>query len=201
MTTETVHRPTSSGTDRVPYQLSVAQFHAMIAAGIFRSGDRVELLEGRLVRKMTHNPPHANCITLVQGVLTASMPQGWIYRQQLPITTRESEPEPDFVVVPGPSRRYAQRHPIPDEIALVIEASDATLDEDREDKQRIYARARLPIYWIVNIPERQIEVYTQPRAGRNPAYRQRRDYRPGESIPLVIAGQEVAMIAVDDLLP
>jgi hypothetical protein len=169
MATETVQRATVAETSCVPYRLSVDQFHAMIAAWIFRSGDRVELLEGRLVRKMTHNLPHANCITLIQGALIACMPQGWIYRQQLPITTRESEPEPGFVVVPGLSRNYA--------------------------------RARLPIYWIVNIPERQVEVYTQPRGGRNPTYRQRRDYRPGESVPLVIAGQEVGSIAVEDILP
>jgi Uma2 family endonuclease len=201
MNTITIRQPVAVKSGPSLYRLSVAQYHEMINAGILRSGDKVELLEGHLVEKMPHNPPHASSITALQVVLLPRLPEGWMIRQQLPITTRDSEPEPDCVVVVAPWQRYSERHPALSDIALVVEVADTTLEEDRTTKQRIYARARLPIYWIVNIPDRQIEVYTQPRSGRNPTYRQRRDYLPGEKIPLVIAGQEVGSIAVEDLLP
>jgi Uma2 family endonuclease len=186
---------------RSPYRLSVAQYHRMAEAGILKEGEKVELLEGLLVGKMTVNPPHATAITKVLRALFPRVGEGWLVRMQLPVTTAESEPEPDFAVVAGMVERYAGSHPGPADVSLVIEVADASLDQDRTDKQRIYARARIPVYWIVNLPGAQVEEYTQPRAGRNPAYRRRRDYTPAESIPLVLAGQSAGSIAVRDLLP
>jgi Uma2 family endonuclease len=182
------------------YRLSVAQYHDMIKAGVLKEGEKVELLEGLLVEKMTRNPPHDGSLMLVQATLNNHLPSGWLTRVQSAITTGDSEPEPDVVVVPGPMRRYLRSHPSPTEVALVVEVADSSLDLDRGDKLRIYARARLPVYWIINIPDMCVEVYTQPR-GRNPTYRQRRDYLPDQTIPLVIAGQDAGTIAVRDLLP
>jgi putative restriction endonuclease len=201
MATASVRQPVTLKKDPSLYRFSVAQYHAIIDAGVLHSGDKVELLEGLLVKKMTRKPPHDVALDLANDELGTRIPPGWRLRLQSAITTTDSEPEPDVVVVPGPARRYIRAHPGPTDIALVIEISDTTLDHDRIVKGRIYARARLPVYWIVNIPNRQIEVYTQPRSGRNPTYRQRRDYLPGEKIPLVIAGQEVGSITVEDLLP
>jgi hypothetical protein len=201
MATTTLLPPAGPTTIRSPYRLSVAQYHQMNQAGILKDGEKVELLEGLLVEKMPHNPPHATAITKISRALFTRLNEAWVVRVQLPITTLESEPEPDFVVALGGVEQYEQGHPGPADVALVIEVADSTLEQDRDDKKRIYARARLPIYWIVNIPEARIEVYTQPRAGKNPIYRQRRDYLPAETIPLVIAGQDVGSIAVHDLLP
>jgi Uma2 family endonuclease len=92
-------------------------------------------------------------------------------------------------------------HPAPADVALVVEVADSSLELDRTEKLRVYARARIPVYWIVNIPDMQIEAYSQPRGGRSPTYRQRRDYLPAEMIPVVIAGQSAGTIAVRDLLP
>ena len=84
-------------------------------------------------------------------------------------------------------------------MALLVEVSETTLSQDRGKKRTAYARARIPVYWIVNLVARQIEVYTRPvKAGR---YRSRKDYKPGQQIPVVIAGQQLAPIAVDDILP
>jgi hypothetical protein len=183
------------------YRLSVAQFHTMIEAGIFHSGDKVELLEGYLIQKMTHPPPHAMTLLRILAELQTRLPQGWLLRPQMPITTPDSEPQPDCVVAPGPTQRFARSHPRPADIPLVIEVADGNLPQDRNEKLRIDARGRIPIYWIVNIPEMHIEVYTEPRGGRNPTYRQRRDYLPVELIPLMIAGHSAGTIAVRDLLP
>ena len=81
----------------------------------------------------------------------------------------------------------------------MIEVADSFLIRDRRDKTRIYARAGIPVYWIVNLVARQVEVYTRPvKAGR---YRSRKDYKPGQHVPVVIAGQQLPPIAVDDILP
>jgi hypothetical protein len=200
MSTVSVPRKAAVSTERSLYRLSVKQYHTMIDKGILRECEKVELLEGLLVEKMTRNPPHDVVLGILNKVLTTRLPADWSLRVQSAITTTDSEPEPDFVVVSGSHERYLGAHPGPGDIALVIEVADSSLDDDRTLSLRIYARARLPIYWIVNIPERQIEVYTQPRAGRNPTYRQRRDYLPGESIPLVLAGKEVTSIPVENIL-
>ena len=84
----------------------------------------------------------------------------------------------------------------------MVEVADSSVDTDRTDKQRLYAAAGLPVYWIVNIPERQVEVYTdlQPAADP-PSYASRRDYKPGDALPVVLDGVSVATVPVSDLLP
>jgi hypothetical protein len=182
------------------YRLSVDQYHRMIEAGVLASGDKVELLEGLLVARPSRNPPHATVVTLIQSILSR-LPREWLVRQQLPITAADSEPEPDFAIVTGPALRYLAAHPQPGDVALVIEVSDSSVAEDRDVQLRVDARARIPVYWVVNIPEGQVEVYTQPRGGRNPTYRQRRDHQREETIPLVLGGEDVGSIAVSDFLP
>ena len=84
----------------------------------------------------------------------------------------------------------------------MIEVADSSLDEDRGWKKQIYAHARIPVYWIVNLVARQVEVYTDPTGPADqPDYRQRRDYGPTDEVPLVLDGQEVARIRVSELLP
>jgi hypothetical protein len=101
----------------------------------------------------------------------------------------------------GDDFTFATRHPKPAEIGMLIEVADSTLTRDRQDKGRIHARAQLPIYWIVNLVDRQIEVYTNPINGGEPAtYGQRADFRLGESVPLVLDGVTVAHIGVTDIL-
>jgi Uma2 family endonuclease len=183
------------------YRFTVEQYHRLIEAGVFNGSERVELLEGWVVNKVTRNPPHDVTIWLVQTMLPALLPSGWILRTQSAITTRDSEPEPDGVIARGPGTRYCAAHPQPRDIALVIEVADTTLAEDRQVKGRLYARARIPVYWIINLPESRIEVYTEPRAGKSPAYRRQRDYGPEEAVPLMIADREIAQVSVRDLLP
>jgi Uma2 family endonuclease len=168
--------------------------------GILKTSDRVELLEGLLVQKMTHNPPHDATVSLVEDELRSRLPAGWILRVQSVITTADSAPEPDVAVVRGPRRRYARAHPTAPDIAFLVEVADTSLEEDRTEMHRLYARARIPIYWIVNIPGSCIEVYTRPLAGRSPRYRQQRVYTRDEEVPVIIEGQEVARVPVRNLL-
>ncbi len=181
------------------WRLSVEQYHVMIDSGILTDDDPVELLEGWLVTKMPKTPRHTFSTQLTREALARIVPSGWHVSDQEPITTVGSEPEPDVVVVRGSLRDYADRHPSPQDIALVVEVADATLQRDRTLKLRVYASAGITAYWILNLPERQLEAYSQP--SEEAAYRQRRVYRESEAVPVVIGGQEVGRIVVGDMLP
>jgi Uma2 family endonuclease len=183
------------------YRFSVEQYHQMIRAGVLREGERAELLEGWIVAKMTRNPPHDSTLTRLYPLLLRSLSDNWVVRVQCALTIRQSEPEPDVAVVRGPDSRYNTRHPGPQDTALVIEVADTSLDEDRGIKLRTYARSRIGLYWIVNLPAAQVEVYSDPRGGRTPSYRRRQDYGASGSVPLVLGGQDFGTAPVRELLP
>jgi Uma2 family endonuclease len=183
-------------------RLSVSQYHEMIAAGILTHDDPVELLEGWLVPKTVKNPPHSTARQLTTKALERIVPPGWHVHSQEPITLSDSEPEPDVAIVRGDPGQYEHSHPGPQDVALVVEVADASLARDRSIKKRIYARAGIPLYWIVNLQERRIEVYTNPSGPIEVAeYRQHDDYAAGSEVPLMIEGREAGYISVAALLP
>ncbi|MBD1932759.1 Uma2 family endonuclease [Trichocoleus sp. FACHB-69] len=173
----------------------------MIRLGILSDDDPVELLDGWLVYKMPKNPPHRATTKLTRNALEAVIPEGWYVDTQEPITLADSEPEPDVVVVRGNTRDYLDRHPGASDIALIIEVADSTLERDRTSKQRLYARAGIPIYWIINLPEKQVEVYTEPVVTSESIYQRRQDYQLSDEVPVAIAGQIVSRLSVLELLP
>lgn len=184
------------------WQLSVDQYHQMIQTGILTDDDPVELLAGWLVTKMPKNPPHRLTTQLTREALSALVPSGYYVDDQEPLTTDESEPEPDVMIVRGQRREYRDRHPGPHEVAIVIEVSDTTLQRDRTLKKQIYARGGIPVYWIINLPERQIECYTLPSGATEQAdYQQRRDYIPTDRIPVLVDEQTAGELVVAELLP
>ncbi|MEG4811129.1 Uma2 family endonuclease [Microcoleus sp. F8-D3] len=130
------------------------------------------------------------------------LPAGWYVDSQEPIALSNSEPEPDIVVVRGDTRQYLDRHPGAEDIALIVEVSDTTLQPDRTVKKRIYARAGIAIYWIVNLVEGLVEVYSQPLVEVEASdYCQRFDLGRSAVIPMIIEGREIGAIAVNSLLP
>jgi Uma2 family endonuclease len=182
-------------------RLSVDEYHRTIGAGVFDEDERFELLEGRIVAKRTCNPPHAATIGMTSEALRSRLPAGWHVRVQCAMTTGDSEPEPDVALVRGIFRDYVGRHPGPADTALVVEVAASSLPEDCELKGRVYARAAIPVYWLVNLADRRIEVFTEPTGpDPSPAYRHRQDYSEGASVPLIVAGLDLGPIAVADLL-
>lgn len=176
-------------------QFSVIQYHNMIRAGILHSDMPVELLDGWLIEKMPKNPRHRAVTRLLRQALEALTPSGWYVDSQEPITTADSEPEPDIVIVRGDTRDYLDRHPGPTDLALVVEVADATLRRDREMKRGLYARAGISYYWIVNLVDEQVEVYAQEDA-QQPAV-----YPRGTAVPVVVADERVGAVQVDEILP
>jgi hypothetical protein len=86
-------------------------------------------------------------------------------------------------------------------LALVVEVAESSLDFDRRIKGPLYARNKIPAYWLVNLIDGRIEVYTDPKGGRSAGYRRRRDYDLDQSVPLVLGNRVVAHLAVRELLP
>jgi hypothetical protein len=184
------------------WRLSVEQYHEMIRTGILTSDDPVELLEGWLIYKMPKNPRHSVTTRLARRALEAIMPAGWYVDTQEPITLDDSEPESDVMLVRGEAGHYLDHHPGPDELALVVEVAETTLERDRGLKKRLYARVGIVFYWIINLRERTVEVYTDPSGSVDePDYRQRLDYGLKDSAPVVIEGREVGRVVVHELFP
>jgi Uma2 family endonuclease len=184
------------------YRLTVDQYRAMARLGILTPDDRVELLEGWLVTKMTKHRPHVVCAQRTFHAIAAIMPAGWFVAKEDPVLAFDSEPEPDISVVRGTFGDYIERTPGPLQVALVVEVADSSLSTDQSMKKRLYARAGFLVYWLINLIDNRVEVYTDPTGPvENPEYLHRQDFGPDDMIPLVIDGREVGQISVRDLLP
>lgn len=181
------------------HRLTVDQYHRLIQSGILREDERVELLDGWLVEKMPQNPPHSGTVHEVARRLQSLLGEAYVVREQSPITTSTSEPEPDVAVVKPPAAQYYRRHPTPKDIELIVEVSDSSIEEDRL-KASIYARSRVAVYWLINLPERQIEVFAGPMP-RSQRYRSMTVFREADEVPVTIAGRGAGRLPVKDLLP
>ena len=174
----------------------------MIDAGILTTDDPVELLEGSLVQKMPKSPAHCLATQLVRESLETTMLPLHFVDTHWPVTLPDSEPEPDVTVIRGEPEQFRERHPGPSDIALLVEVADATLVRDQRSKKRIYAKAGIAVYWIVNLVDRRIEVYTEATGPtEKPDYRSKHFYGATKEVPVVLDGREVGRLKVKDLLP
>lgn len=184
------------------FRLRAPAVHKLRDSGIIPADEPVEFIEGLLVCTMVRRPPHDTALGLIQDELTRRLPEDWILRIQSAVELTDGEPEPDAAVVRGGRREFAKRHPIAEECGLVIEVAEASLSLDRGLKLRSYARHSIAEYWIVNLVDQQVEVYANPSGlVSRPAYRERNDYRQGQSIPFHLAGRPLGDISVADVLP
>ena len=124
--------------------------------GLLTPEDRVELLEGWIVRKMNQRPVHGFIIRLLNEFFMRELPDGWICQCQLPITTDRSEPEPDLAILKGAHSDFRHKHPSGSDCRLVIEIADTSIEKDRA-KARIYRDAGVQEYWIINVGEKVLE--------------------------------------------
>lgn len=189
-------------TDELIFRLTVDQYHELIRSGQLTEDDPVELLEGILAFKRPKKTPHATATRLARRVIEPLLGEGWFYDSQEPITLADGEPEPDGVIVRGRIEDYAERHPGPSDVAVVIEIADPSLERDRGIKLRSYARAGIGIYLIVNLAERQVKLFTDPdpAAKPHPAYHRHDVFHLGSAVPLPIP-DNVRQVMVDALLP
>lgn len=183
------------------HRFSVEQYFELVRLGILGEDDNCELLDGWIVPKMGKKPLHDNTIDIIDGVVDALLPSGWFLRVQNVLQTATSAPEPDFAVTRGLRGSFPDRHPQGSDVGLVIEVADSTLHIDRR-KALIYAAAGVPHYWIINLPERCVEVFENPQQqSEGIHYASQRTIRAGDELELVLDGQHVARIGCAQLLP
>ena len=182
------------GAEPRPFRWTRAQYYRMGEHGWFDQ-KRVELIDGEIIEMAPIGSEHAVAVVLAQKELEHAFGSDFHVRSQAPLSFEESsEPEPDIAVVRGAIRDYSAAHPT--QATLIIEVSDATLRLDRTTKARLYARAGIAEYWILNLRARQLETFRAPRNGK---YSQTRVLAETETVSPLEAPD--AEIAIADLLP
>jgi Uma2 family endonuclease len=172
---------------------TVAEYDALIERGVLPESNRFELIGGRVVEKDMKGPAHTVATERTRRAIDRLLPAGWCTRAEKPvrIPDQDSEPEPDVSVVRGTIDDYEDRHPGPGDVALVVEITRSTVAKDLA-LVPVYGAGGIPTYWIVNIPDRRLEVYTSGAVVI---------LTDQDHVDLVIDGQAVGRIAVADLLP
>lgn len=147
----------------IHHRFSVDRYEEMVRLGVLTENDRVELIRGEILEKMTIGPEHSACVKRLNRLLNTLFGSRVCLGVQDPIRLFDSEPEPDVSVARLSPDDYASGHPTAADLLLIIEVADSTLDFDRSQKLPIYAEAGIPEYWIVNLIDRQIEIYRGPQ--------------------------------------
>lgn len=183
-----------------PYRWTRKEYYELGKLGFF--GDKnVELIEGEVIEMSPIYSPHATAVTLADDVLREIFGKGWVVRVQAPLSLgTDSDPQPDAAVVAGKTRDFKDAHPTT--AALIIEVAASSLAYDRKQKGSLYAKAGIADYWIVNVEEKQIEVYRRPLADEKAEYgfiyAETLIFKKGDVVkPLA---KPKAVIAVADLL-
>lgn len=167
---------------------SVAEYHQMAEMGILKPMERVELIEGQIIQMAAKNSPHSAVTKRVSDILRSLLDSFADIRVQEPVHLNDySEPEPDIALVIIDERDYYDRHPISNEVFLVIEVADSTLSFDLGTKAESYAQAGISEYWVIDIKQQRIIIHHLPSSG---GY---------QSKTVVIAGTQLSLLAFPDI--
>lgn len=143
--------------------LSVKEYHKMEEVGILNPSDRVELIRGEIIKMSPFKSAHTSCVKRLTALMYRLVEELFTISVQDPITISDhSEPEPDLALLKYSEDFYAQKHPQPKDVILLIEVSDSTLEIDRHVKMTLYAEAGIKEYWIINLIDQYIEIYKKP---------------------------------------
>ncbi|MBW4563115.1 MAG: Uma2 family endonuclease [Mojavia pulchra JT2-VF2] len=193
-----------------PKRFTIDEYHRLIELGFLQEGDRIELIRGELIQMVAKGTLHTVCGSILcrqlDRLLSDSssklLRESAVIRGQDPITLpNQSEPEPDVVIARGKDEDYLAHHPYPEDIFLVIEISDTTLNYDQTTKLKIYAEAGIYDYWIVNLIAHQLEAYSQPyqNAQGEFNYLSKQIYLPNQSV--VIPRFEDVLLNLSKIFP
>lgn len=143
--------------------ITVQTYHRIIEAGILGPQDRVELIEGEIIKMASIGRRHAVTVKKINRIFSRILGERAVVGIQDPLEMENhSEPEPDFILLRNPMDIYEERKPIPADVLLILEVSDSSLVFDRKEKGHLYAKANIQEYWIANLEEDIIEVYREP---------------------------------------
>lgn len=162
------------------WAFSVNEYHRMSEAGILSEDDRVELIEGEIIKMSPIGSRHAACVKRLTALLHRRFGRLVTIGVQDPIRLDDhSEPEPDIALLKRRDDFYSQSHPTADDILLIIEVADTSVEYDKSVKLPLYAGAGIPETWLANLQEDSIKAYSQPVNG---GYQKIRVAGRGESI-------------------
>ena len=196
--TQPLVSPPSTLAPLTPRRITVDEYERIIASGSLNEPKKVELIDGYMVTKMAKSAEHGFSIKEVLKALERRLPPGWTWRQEQPVRIPAyDEPEPDITIVRGSDADYRHRIPEPTDVGLLVEVSATNVSTDRQ-QGNLYGRSGIPVYWIVNLVDRRVEIYTDPGST---GYASRTDFLSGQQVPLVIDDRQGSQIAVDDILP
>ena len=148
------------------YRFTTEEYHQMGEAGILSEEMRVELINGVIVEMSPSKSPHAGVVKILGKILNKRLGEEYIISIQDPINIEPySEPEPDLAVLVYRKDFYTKSHPTPKEVILVIEVADTSLEKDRQAKLPLYAEAGIAEVWIINLQDKQVEIYREPGNG------------------------------------
>lgn len=136
----------------------------MAEAGVLRPEARVELLDGQIVDMAPIGPLHGGTVNRLARFFIRCSRDRWFTSVQNPLRLNpDSEPQPDLLLLRPRGDDYLDRHPVPDDVFLLIEVSDSTLEFDRNQKLPAYARAGVPEVWIIDLNAGAVEVHRDPQ--------------------------------------
>jgi Uma2 family endonuclease len=162
------------------HKFTVEDYKRMGEASVFSPDVRVELIEGEIVDMSPIGERHAAAVDVVAEISRERLGRSVIVRVQNPIQLDDySEPQPDIAILKRRDDFYRYAHPKPEDVLLVIEVSDTTLEYDRKIKVPLYARAGIPEVWIVNLADENVETFAEPSGG---AYQTTAAFSRGEEI-------------------
>jgi Uma2 family endonuclease len=145
------------------HRFTVEDYYRMAEAGVLRPGARVELLEGEIVDMMPIGPFHSGTTNRLAKFFILLGQDRWDVAIQTPVRLSEhSEPQPDVMLLKPQKHGYLKCHPGPDDVWLLIEVADSSLALDRTQKLPLYGRAGVREVWLLNLPERTVEVHREP---------------------------------------
>ncbi len=149
------------------WHFNVDQYYRLAEAGVLQPDDRVELIEGEIIRMPPIGSPHASRVKRISYILHDVFEERVIVSVQDPVRLNDfSEPVPDVALLKPRGDFYAARHPAPEDVLLIVEVSDSTILTDRNVKVPLYARAGIPEVWLANLPKQVVEVYSEPAEGK-----------------------------------
>ncbi len=168
----------------------------MAEAGLFSEQDRVELIEGEVIKMSPIGSRHTGCVNRLNSILNRKVGDVAIVSVQNPVQLDDfSEPEPDIALLKPRTDFYSQSHPTATDVLLVIEVAETSVEYDRSVKMPLYARAGIPEAWLVNLPKDIIEIYAQPKNGK---YQKVQRLKRGKSlVSPTVAGLS---LSVNDIL-
>lgn len=144
--------------------ITTDEYHRMAEVGILAADEQVELLAGQILQKMPKGPAHSALCKRIEKLLERQLGEQALVRLQDPVwLDRHSEPEPDIAVVHPQDNFYADHHPVPNEVYLMIEIADTTLSRDLGTKANLYAAAGIVEYWVFHIATQQLHVFREPQ--------------------------------------